>query len=55
MSGLELDPVLLQRRLHHLATAVSRLESFKSVTLEQLDDCKEFGQHVERYMARDAD
>lgn len=37
MSGLELDPVLLQRRLHHLATAVSRLESFKSVTLEQLE------------------
>lgn len=37
MSGLELDPALLQRRLHHLASAVKRLELFKGMTLEQLE------------------
>lgn len=37
MDGLELDPAVLQRRLRHLANAVSRLERFRDIPLEQLD------------------
>lgn len=37
MDGLELDPAVLQRRLRHLANAVSRLERFIDIPLEQLE------------------